>query len=293
MFNAMINGIDPKQQQPAPQQTTTTLSNNKSKPLGSGQAAIDESIFANIDMDEFAPTSKKQQQSSSTKPNNGLSSGKKTTNPLDDLFQDELLAGILAATNNTTTTSHSNTNLQTSPVQTKSKPVVAKKNSISANRYDDLFSGLNGQKTVKQDGNMDWLGGLEYEGSFLTREEANSTKGGGGGLRRSRFIPSGKRDGNSAAGSNKNAAGGAGGGGWTQTTFKINTGPMPNNQVNHQQGSPTNGGSGAGGAGAVAVNGAGGYVPSFTTSAANKNQTDKKSIFEILKFFILVNNFWS
>lgn len=260
MFNAMMNEIDPKS-------VTTNGPAARSKPTA---AVVDEAIFANFDMDEFAPVGSKKQQPAAphhNRPMNGLSAGKK--DPLNDLFQDELFASILAAAaNNSNNTTNGASGLQ--PVQTKSKPVVAaaKKNSISggANRYDDLFSGLpsSGQKGggVK-DNNMDWLGGggLEYEGSFLTRDEANSTKG-GGGLRRSRFIPSGKRDGNSATGKNV-------GGGWTQTAFKINSGPgIGGNQTSPVMTATTGPSGGAS------------YVPSFvptTTSAATKAQTDKKS----------------
>lgn len=266
MFNAMMNGIEttPKQTTTTTTAATTGAVAARTKPLPS----VEDSIFANFDMDEFAP-SKKQP----AKPANGLAAAKK--DPLDDLFQDELFAGILNNTNNTASHAGTNTNIQ--PSHSKSKPLV-KKNSISGggggggNRYDDLFSGLaNPQKPTaagaanpKDNNNMDWLGGLEYEGSFLTREEAGSTKG-GGGLRRSRFIPSGKRDGNSAT-NGKNA-----GGGWTQTTFKINSGPLSN-----QQTSPVVAGGGGVGSGSGA-----GYVPSFATTTTNpaaKPQADKKSM---------------
>lgn len=257
MFNSLMNGADANK-------TNTAMT--KTKPI-----VIDESIFNSFDMDDVtAPSTKKAPGVGvGMKPTVVVATGNNVAKKdiLDDLFQDELFANLGTVTTTTTTTAPTNNN-PSQPIVSKAKPTLARRN--STNRYEDIFSGAAAAATdVKpaannKDANMDWLGALENEGSFLTRYDANSSTR-AGALRRSRFLPSGKRDltsaKNSAAIMNPVAVdGGGGGGGWTQTPFKLSTGPT--STVNGVTSPPD------------------GYVPSFAaanSTTKKKSQTDKKS----------------
>lgn len=107
-----------------------------------------------------------------------------------------------------------------------------KKNSSNTNKYEDLFPS---QKTK----NKDLFDGiLEFEATFIKDDNKNDNLF---NTRRSRFLPSGKRDPNQQASAK---------GGWTQSPFKINIGNTDTNKQSN-------------------------YVPSFIGSG---KANDKKSI---------------
>lgn len=238
LFNAIVNA-DLKT-------TSTTTTTTKPKQT----STFDDSLFYKND----ETTSKKPSLIPSTNTTNTTNNNKhaKPKDPLEEILEDDLFASLMAQT------SHQKTQIPTI-IKTKPPSVTKKNSTTTTNRYDDLFSNNNNNpnNTNNLNKEFDWLNALEYEGSFL-KEETTTTKDGHSGLRRSRFLPSGKRDPTSAA---SKAAG------WTQTPFKLNGGGAAVLQPQMTVTQQTNGGGG-------------GYVPSFGGAGASKpsqQTTDKKS----------------
>ena len=164
MFNALVNGTNDPIATTTKPTTTSTTNGTKTNSKAPPALTIDDSIFASLDMDDFSPTTKKPPVHAQ---NNTVGGGKDThhqqTNGqkkdiLDELFQDELFASIV----------NNPANHHMQPTATKSKPIVAKKNSIPNNRYEDIFSGIPAPTNKNNTNNMDWL---ENEGTltkFLT-----------------------------------------------------------------------------------------------------------------------------
>jgi hypothetical protein len=157
------------------------------------------------------------------------------------------------------------------PTQSKAQPQVSNnsKNSIISNnnKYEDIFSQNNtNNKNGKAKDPFDF--GLNYEPTFLQDDGAGSNSNNQYNTRRSRYLPSGKRDQNSAKS------------GWNQTQFKINNININNNGLDglvHRQNSNLNNN------GNNNSNNNNSYVPSFVGSG---KATDKKSIDFSLLFFL-------
>ena len=151
------------------------------------------------------------------------------------------------------------------PATSKNKPQLSKKTStnsnLTANKYDDLFSNAN-NNTNNKDTTKDIFAefGFDYEPTFL-KDDSNKPDN-QFQTRRSRYLPSGKRESlfnqNSATNQNQNSAKtgntggigvGGGAGGW-----KLNSGTLGSGKQNS-------------------------YVPSF--AAANSGKGDKSKIFSI------------
>jgi hypothetical protein len=150
-----------------------------------------------------------------------------------------------------------------SPAASKNKPQLSKKTStnsnLTANKYDDLFSNAN-NNTNNKDASKDIFAefGFDYEPTFL-KDDSNKPDN-QYQTRRSRYLPSGKRESlfnpnsatnqNSAKTGNTAVTGGVGGGGG----WKLNSGTLGSGKQNS-------------------------YVPSF--AAANSGKGDKSKIFSI------------
>ncbi|CAF0783430.1 unnamed protein product [Brachionus calyciflorus] len=123
---------------------------------------------------------------------NPIKSGRKDI--LEEIFGDDLLASL-------------NRSTQT-PINSKKPPQVTKKNNVK--NYEDLFGG-GGHQNAKGKDIFDF--GLDYEGTFLKDDPSRTDNL--FNTRRSRYLPSGKRDPTLQNPSAK---------GWTQSPFKINVG---------------------------------------------------------------------
>lgn len=157
----------------------------------------------------------------------------KQTKPFDELFEEENLKPSHKTSNYNEPT---NTEIQAAkrrvnPIKSARKDILeeifgddlyasirvnpsanVKKNQNNANKYEELFP-------IQKAKNKDPFDGiLEFEATFIKDDNKNDNLF---NTRRSRFLPSGKRDLNQQTSAK---------GGWTQSPFKINMGNTDNNK---------------------------------------------------------------
>ena len=243
--------------------------NNNTNKNNSNNKLFDDILFE----DENKKPSAKKPQIQFQKPNNqGMnnnlfsdtnlnnSNKKRGLNPvksgrndiLEEIFGEDLFASM--------------SNRSHTPAMSKNKPQLSKKvinNSNSNNKYDDLFKNPNNNNNATATNNKD-IFDFDFDSELAFMKEESNNKANEFNTRRSRYLPSGKRDSIFAIPSaNKiNSAKG-----WNQPQIKIGGPGIGINVGGGGGGAPVNNmGSGNQGNG-------GAYVPSFMDNP----KVDKKS----------------